>query len=304
MTPNNEQFFANASFLLHNTDVNNTPRVLTPSPGEGNEGYETVATLLLQPPIIVAGLLGNAMCLCVFVGTHLRRQSISVYLAYLSLVDSIFLLTLVAMLLPWVGVGLVNSNGWCQLSIFLSYLCSFLSSWTVTCFTIQRILVVYYPLHKKDWCTRRRAFTLLALCTVVGVATHAFTLHCVPLQEYERAWFVMAWLDTAVTFILPFTFIGVLNTCTATKLWLVAFKALRQENLADNGDINAFVTAGDDNSKRSASIGAPDSCKESDLSRLCCFDDRLQRWPPVAEALLDKSGGPSGAFSCRGRGEG
>lgn len=303
--------FANASIVLFtdaDANANDTQQMMTsPVEQQGSYDFMTMSTLLIQPPIIVVGLLGNALCLCVFVGTNLRHQSISIYLAYLSLVDSIFLLTLLAMLLPWVGVGLVNRDGWCQLSIFLSYLCSFLSSWTVACFTAERFLVVYYPLQKKDWCTRRKAAALLAACTVVGVGTYGFTLrgsgvivyagdyYCAPLEAYEWEWFVMASIDTAVTFILPFSIIGVLNSCTATKLWLIAFKARRHEGFMGRADNNDPSDEDDSkNSIHNRSLPRDCKCKHGQLRltplrRLCNVNDeeRLKGTPAGGgEALL------------------
>ena len=226
-----------------------------------NSGFDglTVSMLLLQPAIIIIGLTGNGLCLVVFAATHLRLQSTSVYLGYLSLVDSVFLLLMLLVLLPFVGADLINYNGWCQLSVFLSYLSSFLSAWTVACFTTERFVVVFYPLHKKDWCTRRKAFIVLLFWTMVGVALYSFSFwasgivtvageaHCLPLTgSYVSLYFSMSVVDTIMTFIVPFSIIGVLNACTAVKLWLIAYQARRgeivEENIVDN---NAFVDGAD-----------------------------------------------------------
>lgn len=50
-----------------------------------------------NPIVIVVGLTGNGLCLLVVLGSHLRRQSTTIYLAFLSMVDSVFLLTLVSL---------------------------------------------------------------------------------------------------------------------------------------------------------------------------------------------------------------
>lgn len=54
-----------------------------------------------NPIVIVVGLTGNGLCLLVVLGSHLRRQSTTIYLAFLSMVDSVFLLTLVSLSIPW-----------------------------------------------------------------------------------------------------------------------------------------------------------------------------------------------------------
>lgn len=53
-----------------------------------------------NPIVIVVGLTGNGLCLLVVLGSHLRRQSTTIYLAFLSMVDSVFLLTLVSLSIP------------------------------------------------------------------------------------------------------------------------------------------------------------------------------------------------------------
>ncbi len=145
---------------------------------------------------------------------------------------------------------------------------------------------------------------LIAAAVLLGVGTYGFTLHgsgvvsyagdsyCAPLQDHKRAWFVMASIDTAVTFILPFTIIGVLNTCTATKLWLIAYKAKRRD-FVNNVDNNAFTV--DDCSDCSANNGAAQGLKLVTLKRLCGSEQDNKRTartpvPAVAEALLNRNG--------------
>ncbi len=48
----------------------------------------------VTPVVIFIGVLGNSLSFVVFVGTHLSRQSSSIYLAVLAAVDNVFLLTL------------------------------------------------------------------------------------------------------------------------------------------------------------------------------------------------------------------
>lgn len=64
-----------------------------------------------NPVVFFIGLAGNLLCLVVIFGTHLRRSSTtSVYLAYLSVVDSVFLCTLVVNWLTWLDLDISLGN--------------------------------------------------------------------------------------------------------------------------------------------------------------------------------------------------
>jgi Co/Zn/Cd efflux system component len=58
-----------------------------------------------MPVIILIGLIGNTASFTVFVGTHLKHQSSSIYLAFLNMVDNMFLISLgLGVWLGWIRV--------------------------------------------------------------------------------------------------------------------------------------------------------------------------------------------------------
>ena len=113
--------------------------------------------LYVTPVIIFVGLVGNVCSFVVFVFTHLRELSASVYLASLAVADTGFLLQLFAMWLGYVRVFVFHMNGWCQTFVYVSYVTSFLSVWLVVGFTVERYVAVCHPLRRHDMCTLRRA---------------------------------------------------------------------------------------------------------------------------------------------------
>ena len=68
----------------------------------------------LLPVLILVGLLGNSLSVCVFVLTHLRRLSSSVYLAGLAVADASFLICLLPEWCYSMGVHFFNKNGKCS----------------------------------------------------------------------------------------------------------------------------------------------------------------------------------------------
>lgn len=69
---------------------------------EGLNAYVT-------PLTIAVGLVGNAVSFLVFTRTHLKRQSSSIYLASLALIDIVFLFSLIIVWLSWIKVRVRSS---------------------------------------------------------------------------------------------------------------------------------------------------------------------------------------------------
>lgn len=64
---------------------------------------------IIMPTVIVVGLTANTWGLIVICITpHLRRTSTNIYLAFLSAVDNVFLLTLLVGWLAWLNINIAN----------------------------------------------------------------------------------------------------------------------------------------------------------------------------------------------------
>jgi len=59
------------------------------------------------------------------------RQSSSLYLAFLAAIDNTSLVFILAVWFGWIGVHIFHKDGWCQTIHYCTYVCSFLSAWTV-----------------------------------------------------------------------------------------------------------------------------------------------------------------------------
>lgn len=95
------------------------------------------------PFIIMIGLIGNLLSCLVFLHTHLKMRSSSIYLAALSMTDFSFLFSL---LLVWVnntiGWKVFNKNVWCESVVYVSSVCSSLSVWLIVAFTVERFILL------------------------------------------------------------------------------------------------------------------------------------------------------------------
>ena len=234
----------NIGFTLSQWELLNTSNIST---GDGNATESNVplpadSDMLFQqavqklnmfgiPVIIIIGVCGNTLSFVVFVCTQLRFQSCSVYLAFLNIVDIGFLLCLGAIWFGWLRINVINRQVICQCVVYVSYVCAFLSSWTVVAFTIERYIVVFYPLKKHILCSPRRAkFIVLGLCIaalglycfstwMTGIITFGDQQVCVPLPQYEMAWKTLAPVDTFITFIVPSLLVILLNVGITVKIY-------------------------------------------------------------------------------------
>ncbi|CAG2233684.1 unnamed protein product [Mytilus edulis] len=137
----------------------------------------------VTPVIFAVGITGNTISLLVFLTKNMRKLSASVYLAALSTADLMALVFYV--LVEWIRKGIpigsgqvtapfFESNGVCQIILFMSYSFRFLSAWLVACFTLERYIGVCHPLKRKDVCNLRSSKRIVFLAVIVSFVIASF----------------------------------------------------------------------------------------------------------------------------------
>jgi len=113
-----------------------------------NSSWEVVANFTGKyylPGMLFVGLLSNALCLLVFLGTKLRRMPAARYLISLAVVD--FGALLVQIITQIGGAPmLMISNLTCQIFVYFYAVFCTLSVWFVVGFTVERFIAVRFPL--------------------------------------------------------------------------------------------------------------------------------------------------------------
>ncbi len=232
---------ANSTNCSDVTNADDFTDYLTPDPEAVR--FRTIVNqidMYLVPCIVCVGLVGNGLSLSVFLHTHLRRMSWSIYLAALAVSDSGFL---ACTLVSWannVNIHLYHTQGFCQLFVYLTYVWSFLSVWYIVAFTVERYLVISLPLRRNEMTNPRRAKIVVTSMAVfamllynVGIWTsglipvYGYTEYCAILPEYYTLMTVFTNIDTFLTLIIPFLLIVFLNIGIIYKL--VRHHARRQE---------------------------------------------------------------------------
>ena len=173
------------------------------------------ADLYFVPVISIVGMCGNFICFLVFMATDLRKLSSSVYLAALSVCDTVFLFTTLCSWLDNVRVDIYHRHGWCQVLTYLGFVTSFLDVWYIVSFTIERYFVICYPLKRQTLCTTKRAKIVVSCLAIFGCTIFTFALwtsevgtlyqrpFCSPKPEYFRLVLALTNVDTLITLIIP-----------------------------------------------------------------------------------------------------
>ena len=188
--------------------------------------------LICLPVIVVSGVVGNVLSLLVFLCTHLKYQSSSIYLACLNAADTGFLICVfLSVWLKYVGLSVTHTLSGCRIIMYLSFVFAFLSVWTVVCFTVERYIVVFYPLRKHKLCTPRRAkmvtcsVGLLAFCSYLvapltsEIATSGMSeLGCQPKPMFLSLWHIFQHADSVITVIIPSILILYFNIRIAVRI--------------------------------------------------------------------------------------
>ncbi|XP_047198341.1 growth hormone secretagogue receptor type 1-like [Hippoglossus stenolepis] len=130
-----------------------------------------VCVTLIVVPLIIFGLLGNTLTLLVVWLRPNMRSSAYLYLSSMAVSDLLFLLLLALDLYKlWTGWKLGVCV--CKLTMFLSKCCTFCTILHITFLSLERYLVVCWPITSKTLVTRRRTRVLIG-CLWLGAAVSA-----------------------------------------------------------------------------------------------------------------------------------
>lgn len=125
-----------------------------------------------------------------------------------------------------------NSN-WlaCKLSVYSTYVFSFLSIWFVVAFSVERFVVIYFPFSKYSSTHKTIKKLSILLLFVFSFGLYSFSLHTTGLEEltsrFKRCVTLQQWFqlvekftlfDILLTIIIPLLVIFVFNILISFKL--------------------------------------------------------------------------------------
>ncbi|XP_060938947.1 growth hormone secretagogue receptor type 1-like [Limanda limanda] len=134
-----------------------------------NQDWSLTVILVL---LIIFGLVGNTLTLLVFWLRPNMRSSTYLYLSSMAVSDLLtLLLQPLDLYMIWKGWKLGVS--FCKLTHFLSVFCTFCTILHITFLSLERYLVVCWPITSKTLVTRRRTRALIGCLWLVAAVTAA-----------------------------------------------------------------------------------------------------------------------------------
>ena len=233
--------------------------------------------LLYIPPILfIIGVIGNSLSFIILNRKVMRRISTYAYLAVLSNTDTVVLF--VGLLRLWVaeltGHNIIDRAQWiCKLINVVGSTVSDYSVWLIIAVTVERFIVVCYPLKGTTVCRRGRAYGVIAALLILLFLVNMHFFWTTRLTQVEQCGLVKShceaaegfdflvdelwpWVDAFVYSFLPFVVIIVLNSLII--LQVARSKRDRADVLCGGGggggSIRSSRSAPENNSKLSVML--------------------------------------------------
>lgn len=206
------------------------------------------------PIIIFLGMFGNIIAVTVFLSKSFRNISCSILLAARSITDTGFLMSLFVVWLTSLKIRAFHVQGICQIVLFLTYICGFLSVWFVVCLTVENYIRICHPFRACTLCTVRNAKILVTTLSIFAGALYNFPLwtngvvmlssgtsSCILIEEFSVISHILVYTDTIITFIIPSVLMVILVVRIACSL-VQTFKRKLQMKSNANGKVKRCQT--------------------------------------------------------------
>jgi hypothetical protein len=185
-------------------------------------------TIYITFIVSVIGIIGNAGTIVVLNQHAMRKWRSSILLSALAAVDLLYLLIIffsIIDVLTHQAIGLHRSLLFCQITVYITHVCSFLSAAFTLSFTLQRFVAVLFPLHANAVISNRSSiinifFLIFLSCTFYSFSFFVTNISHGQCREDESypALFPLLIVDICLTFVLPFIFILLFNFAIVYKL--------------------------------------------------------------------------------------
>ena len=175
--------------------------------------------LYVTPIIIGLGIIGNTIGTLTIYRTRMRTLSCIAYVTAVLTSDTLFLSSMFFLWISTVVPEIRVSNWWCLSTTYFTGITNFLSLWYSVAMASDKYLKLRFPGYFNQMSpllTKLLPRVIVIGITTVGIVVYLnFTLlfgvletsygtYCVPLPMFEQAIQVLAKLDVAFNFIVPY----------------------------------------------------------------------------------------------------
>ena len=198
---------------MMNDSSNDTDRVTSFYPDEW-------ITLIVTPPIVILGLIGNVLAIIVYASKEFRSTHLAIYLIILAVVDSLILL-LNGLVNNWIWILFnrfdirVISQAGCKILVYLLYVSQMFGGWLISALNLERAIVVTLPFKSKTLITKARVAMAIGVMVLVILllnlyipilytTNHARAHYCGLADTYQYVKFpAFSLMDMIVYSLLP-----------------------------------------------------------------------------------------------------
>jgi hypothetical protein len=142
------------------------------------------------PVILLLGMCGNALSLAVFIRARKREDAPVQYLSCLAVTDTGVIISLGFVHWMSYGLGYVTDGAFtfnlftysrftCKFVLFFMHVAECTSAWVIMAFSMERALVVWFPLKRSDLTPRKRAITI----GCIGLLATLISVHRLVLPD-------------------------------------------------------------------------------------------------------------------------
>jgi hypothetical protein len=185
-------------------------------------------TIYLTCILSVVGIVGNCVTILVLNQQTMRKWRSSILLSALAMVDGLYLVIIFLSIIDQLthrAIGFHRSLMFCQITVYITHICSFLSASFTLSFTLQRFIAVFFPLHTHMIISTRSSIINILLLVLFACSLYSFSFfvtnisqgHCQEDESYP-ALFPLLIIDICLTFVFPLIFILLLNIAIVYKL--------------------------------------------------------------------------------------
>ena len=114
--------------------------------------------------ICSVGILANSFTIIVIIFSSLKTSVFMNLLMILGIFDILFLMTVIDVQPGLFGQLIDPTEVYCSLNNYFRYVCGVVSSWVTVFLTLERFIVIHFPLNVYKYCTiKRTSKTVIAL---------------------------------------------------------------------------------------------------------------------------------------------
>ena len=142
---------------------------------------------IVTPIWYIIGIIGNPLSIKIWLSKKVRRTNTSaIYLGSIAIVHTVFICLHIWMeLLQAWGIKTINRPVVCQIFMLVYMVPQYLAPILILGFTSERFIAVCFPFKKENFCTVKRAFTVVCLLTLLAFLFSLFQAYVWTYDEYS-----------------------------------------------------------------------------------------------------------------------